>query len=85
MNEKRKMTTAFENEQHQEQLRASTGGMNETEKAAQMIRERGYDRAIWQAQLQRRGATSETKRAHWDRVIEAMKAPADRSRLRFLG
>ena len=48
--------------------------MNETETALKMIGERGWDRAVRAAQLQHQGATSETKRAYWDRVIAAMKA-----------
>mgnify|MGYP006297482827 CR=1 FL=1 len=47
--------------------------MNEADKAAEMIRERGYDRAIWHAQIQKRGSTDQTKRAYWERVIEQIK------------
>ena len=45
-------------------------------KAWGLIAERGYDGAINLAQRQRRGATDQSGRAYWDRVLEEVKAAA---------
>lgn len=46
--------------------------MNANDKARQLINERGYDRAIRLALLQRRGATDRTTREYWHRVLVAL-------------